>query len=120
NIPFSSLNDIIPSDVDARRIKTSLTHATLELKQLESNITQTQRRLESLCARRDEMVDQTERYRIALAPYKRLPPEILREIFVACLPETVHLPPRTDEAPLVLTRVCASWRILALDTQELW
>lgn len=120
SIPFESLNDIKPSDSETRRIKSSLTNAVLELKQLESNISRTQRRLESFCARRDELLNQTQRYRIAIAPYKRLPPEILREIFVACLPETVHLPPRIDESPLLLTRICSSWRTLALNTQELW
>lgn len=102
------------------RIKASLCNATIELKQLETNIARTQRRLESLCARRDELHDHTNRYRIAIAPYKCLPPEILRTIFVACLPESVYLPPRPDEAPLLLTRICSSWRELALGTQELW
>ncbi|KAJ3576362.1 hypothetical protein NP233_g476 [Leucocoprinus birnbaumii] len=120
NVALSSLNDIIPSDAETRKIKASLNHAILELEQLESNISRTQRRLDSLRSRRDALLGCTERYQIAIAPYKRLPPEILREIFFACLPETVHLPPRLDEAPLLLTRVCSSWRMLALSTQELW
>lgn len=120
NVPFTSLNDIIPSDAETQKIKASLNNAVLELQQLESNISRTQRRLESLCARRDALFSCTERYRIAIAPYKRLPPEVLRQIFFSCLPDTVHLPPRPDDSPLLLTRICSSWRTLALDTQELW
>lgn len=120
NVPFTSLNDIIPSDAETWKIKASLNHANLELQQLESNISRTQHRLDSLRARRDVLHGCTERYRIAIAPYKRLPPEVWREIFFACLPETVYLPPRPDDAPLLLTRVCSSWRTLVLSTQELW
>lgn len=120
NIPFASLNDVLPSDDEIRGIKASLKHAIFELEQLESNIVRTQRRLDSLHARRNALFSCTERYQIAIAPCKRLPPDILREIFLECLPETVYLPPRPDDAPLLLTRICSSWRTLALNTQELW
>lgn len=119
-LSLKSLNAIIPSDAETRSIKASLAIALSELHQLESNISHTQRKLASFSARRDHLLDQTERYRIAIAPYKRLPPEILIEIFLACLPEHVQLPPSVDEAPLSLTRICSSWRALALNAQELW
>lgn len=120
NIPLASLNDILPSDEETRRIKASLKHAVFELEQLESSIVRTQRRLDSLHARRNVLFNCTERYQIAIAPCKRLPHDVLREIFFACLPQTVHLPPRPDDAPLLLTSICSSWRTLALNTQELW
>ncbi|KAJ7185355.1 hypothetical protein C8R46DRAFT_1060228, partial [Mycena filopes] len=56
-----------------------------------------------------------------LAPHTtKLPPELLAEIFVLCTPETVSLPPSTDDPLLALTQICHSWRDLALVTPELW
>ncbi|KAF7363880.1 hypothetical protein MSAN_01046000 [Mycena sanguinolenta] len=51
-----------------------------------------------------------------------LPPEILAEIFLFCLPyrgdDPVALNPK--DAPLVLCAVCRQWRITALNTPYLW
>ncbi|KAJ7135511.1 hypothetical protein C8R46DRAFT_969832, partial [Mycena filopes] len=54
-------------------------------------------------------------------PIQSLPVELISEIFVHCLPAKVqeqHL--HTLTAPLVLTRVCGTWRAIALRTPELW
>ncbi|KAF7348125.1 F-box domain-containing protein [Mycena sanguinolenta] len=57
----------------------------------------------------------------SLAPHKRLPPELLAEIFILCSPTTVvALPPKSDHPLLTLTRVCRAWRELALHIPELW
>lgn len=50
-----------------------------------------------------------------------LPPELLGEIFIRCLPEdTLDLQPSSNVPPLVLCHVCRSWRIIALGTPRLW
>lgn len=49
-----------------------------------------------------------------------LPPELLGEIFLRCLPQTNYVTPSSDECPLVLTRVCRHWRAVALSTPRLW
>lgn len=49
-----------------------------------------------------------------------LPPEILGEIFVRCLPQEQFPVPSGREAPLLLTHVSSQWRKLALSTPELW
>lgn len=49
-----------------------------------------------------------------------LPPEILTEIFVHCLPQEQFPVPSCREAPLLLTHVSSQWRTLALSTPELW
>ncbi|KAF9044424.1 hypothetical protein BJ165DRAFT_1481158 [Panaeolus papilionaceus] len=57
------------------------------------------------------------------APIRRLPPELLSEIFTHCLPYTDQGPfirPCAHTAPLLLTQVCAAWRITALATPALW
>ena len=54
----------------------------------------------------------------SLARFKRLPPEILSEIFVRCLPEKTSFDPLL--APTVLTHVCHDWRTIALNSPRLW
>ncbi|KAJ7635837.1 hypothetical protein DFH06DRAFT_1479106 [Mycena polygramma] len=54
------------------------------------------------------------------SPIRRMPPEILQEIFVACIP-TRHFPIMDAScAPLLLGRVCRAWRAISLSTPVLW
>ncbi|KAF8161777.1 hypothetical protein K438DRAFT_1859426 [Mycena galopus ATCC 62051] len=59
-------------------------------------------------------------------PVLKLPAEITAEIFTHCLPWFIHLDPdeaideSPDIAPRVFTRVCRTWRDIALTTPRLW
>ncbi|KAJ7852315.1 hypothetical protein B0H13DRAFT_2084250 [Mycena leptocephala] len=52
-------------------------------------------------------------------PVLTLPPEITSEIFVHCLPGLQHVV-NTNAAPLLLMRVCRTWRKIATSTPALW
>ncbi|KAJ7602109.1 hypothetical protein DFH06DRAFT_1259478 [Mycena polygramma] len=52
-------------------------------------------------------------------PILTLPTEITVEILVRCLPDEPS-GPRTDSAPLLLGRICRTWRNISLNTPELW
>ncbi|KAF8887812.1 hypothetical protein BD779DRAFT_1672629 [Infundibulicybe gibba] len=51
-----------------------------------------------------------------------LPADILREIFIRCLPRAAYLPILAikDEPRITLSHVCSSWRVIALSTPEMW
>ncbi|KAF9475397.1 hypothetical protein BDN70DRAFT_996451 [Pholiota conissans] len=49
-----------------------------------------------------------------------LPPEILTEIFLFCIPDEQFPLPYTTEAPLLLTHVSSQWRSIAVSVPELW
>ncbi|KAJ7058728.1 hypothetical protein C8F01DRAFT_1147031 [Mycena amicta] len=49
-----------------------------------------------------------------------MPPEIVSQIFLACLPSTPARRPTTTTAPLLITQICTLWRAIALDTPALW
>ena len=51
---------------------------------------------------------------------RRIPPEVLGEIFYHCLPKTPYIIPKGNESPMVLTRVCRRWRNVAISTPHLW
>jgi hypothetical protein len=53
------------------------------------------------------------------APIRRLPFEILGNIFVNCLEGTFILP-HINDAPLLLGRVCRAWRLVTISTPLLW
>ncbi|KAJ7724861.1 hypothetical protein B0H16DRAFT_1698487 [Mycena metata] len=70
-----------------------------------------QARLKNLQAQLDSVV----------YPVLTLPPEIISEIFVHCLPDKRKLDVvNPDEAPLLLMHVCSPWRQIAIATPQLW
>ncbi|KAI3609813.1 hypothetical protein WG66_007511 [Moniliophthora roreri] len=58
-------------------------------------------------------------YRALLAPIRRLPPEILIQIFLLT-DATSDLGRKTRSDPLILGAVCAYWRTVSQDTPGLW
>ncbi|KIK99188.1 hypothetical protein PAXRUDRAFT_30674 [Paxillus rubicundulus Ve08.2h10] len=51
---------------------------------------------------------------------RRIPPEVLGELFYHCLPKTPYITPRDVECPMALTLVCRHWRDVAMSTPRLW
>lgn len=51
-------------------------------------------------------------------PIRRLPPEIISEVFRHCLPPLCR--PDPSDAPLLLCRVSSLWRNIAYATRDLW
>ena len=49
-----------------------------------------------------------------------IPPEILSQIFLYCIPSEQFPIPSHNEAPLLLTRISSYWRTLAINTPDLW
>lgn len=106
------------NDDQAWRIREHLTDAQDELRQWHRDFA-------VLLATRPRIVDRVYRCKIALAPYKKLPAEITREImlFVVGVPPSFSLPNYKAAAMdprLQLTQVCADWRRIAFDITELW
>ncbi|KAJ7088513.1 hypothetical protein B0H15DRAFT_885899, partial [Mycena belliarum] len=64
--------------------------------------------------------DLVDPYLALVSPVRAVPPEILQEIFIACLPDAHNAIMDTSQAPLLLGRVCASWRTISVATSALW
>jgi hypothetical protein len=59
------------------------------------------------------------KHRALISLIRKLPIEILQEIFIACLP--AHNPFMSRwEPPILLTQICSSWRNVAHATPQLW
>ncbi|KAJ7735647.1 hypothetical protein DFH07DRAFT_843493 [Mycena maculata] len=63
---------------------------------------------------------QIQSYKIALAPHKILPPEVLAIIFVNCVETPIILPPSPHEPALALAGTCRYWRNMILNIPNLW
>ncbi|KAJ7617101.1 hypothetical protein FB45DRAFT_222488 [Roridomyces roridus] len=71
-------------------------------------------------SRRHALEELLSPYLALISPARTMPPEILQEIFLACLP-TRHNPiMQSTQAPLLLGRVCSLWRKISISTPELW
>ncbi|KAJ6530934.1 hypothetical protein DFH09DRAFT_1183717 [Mycena vulgaris] len=75
---------------------------------------------DELISRHEDLEREIYSLRVGLAPYKKLPPELLAEIFLFCSTLPAFLPPTPNEPLLALAHVCSAWRQLALQVSELW
>ncbi|KAJ7592784.1 hypothetical protein C8J56DRAFT_482789 [Mycena floridula] len=76
--------------------------------------------IDKLVLERGKLQSNVVAYKAVLAPIRLLPAEMLREIFVNCLPSNKPAAIAITEAPLLLGRICRSWREIALSTPGLW
>ncbi|KAJ7055819.1 hypothetical protein C8F01DRAFT_1234314 [Mycena amicta] len=113
--PFSSkLNtNYCPSEAECADIKAFLVEPTIRLRRLDAVIRQ-------LTEERDKLAAEVAAHEALISPMRRMPNEILQEIFVACLPSDRNPAMSASEAPVLLGRICGAWRDLALATPRLW
>lgn len=69
---------------------------------------------------RIQLVSLLRRYRLALSSHKRLPTEILQQIFLYASAEYDQDLPRPSDPPWLLCGICLSWRHIAITTPALW
>lgn len=75
---------------------------------------------QQLLDKRDQIVVSMQVHQGLISCIRRLPSELLGEIFLRCLPPQPHIEPDTTTAPLLLLAVCRGWRKVALGTPRLW
>ncbi|ESK93975.1 hypothetical protein Moror_12932 [Moniliophthora roreri MCA 2997] len=90
------------------------------LSPLDTSILLSREAIRRLEIERDSIHVSLEQHRALLSPIRRIPTEMLAEIFQRCLPDELYVRPSPQDAPLLLGQVCSSWRQLALGTSSLW
>ncbi|KIJ55766.1 hypothetical protein M422DRAFT_151568, partial [Sphaerobolus stellatus SS14] len=120
--------DYVPSHIEGESYQESLTKCNARVEEVTSKINVLEEQIKDLAKLRDELRATHEATSGLFAPIRRLPVEILSEIFLQCLP-----PPAGNlhyllalhsiiwtEAPLILLGVCKRWRRIALGTPRLF
>lgn len=121
NSPYAHIlhTNRTPSIAEIDAIKTYLLKPEAKLQRLENEISRMRAILASLESEHAQLKKFVDSHRAILSPIKRIPPELLQEIFVRCLP-TRNCVMDATEAPLLLTCICSEWRNIAISTSELW
>ncbi|KAJ7437731.1 hypothetical protein FB451DRAFT_1108058 [Mycena latifolia] len=109
-----------PHDQEIAKIKTLLAKPTLRLEELDHRMADLQKMLDTLADERARLSTYVDAHKALISPARRLPLDILQEIFVACLPTHRNCAMSAVEAPVLLGRVCSSWRSISLSTPRLW
>ncbi|KAJ7034531.1 hypothetical protein C8F04DRAFT_1101292 [Mycena alexandri] len=120
--PFSSKlgTNYSPSDEEVVEIRNHLADPLSKMMILHSRINELQYGEGNLYQQLHAIHTYVEAHTALLAPVRRLPRDIIQEIFVACLPENRNCVMSAQEAPVLLGRVCSSWRTISLSTPRLW
>jgi len=106
----------IASESQAPMICDTISVAQADILQLDGEITRLNAVLDGLTRKRDTLQKYTHLHTALVAPIRRLPPEVLSEIFLHCNDENniPHL--QLNQAPLLLGGLCSRWRTIALST----
>ncbi|KAJ7479494.1 hypothetical protein FB451DRAFT_1239102, partial [Mycena latifolia] len=120
--PFTSKlgTNYCPQDEEIDEIQALLVEPTHRLWHLDEEISDLQRVLDKLTAERDRLNAYMDAHRALLSPIRRVPLDIMQEIFLACIPTHRNCVMSAKEAPVLLGRICSAWRAISLATPRLW
>ncbi|KAJ7253540.1 hypothetical protein C8J57DRAFT_1473857 [Mycena rebaudengoi] len=114
--------NIIPDDAECQQIRDFLVDPCKEAAHLAEQIARMQKVLEDLTQKHDDLAEFIDAHLALVSPARRLPDDVVREIFVASLPTHANrnCAINAREPPLLLCAISRSWRNLALSTPQLW
>ncbi|KAJ6518320.1 hypothetical protein C8R47DRAFT_1000197 [Mycena vitilis] len=103
----------VPSDSEIERIRTYLVAHEAELARLDSLIGE-------LAIRREQVKSHIQSHKALISHPRRLPQDIVEQVFLACLPTLHNAVMSRREPPLLLGRICSAWRSIAFSMPKLW
>ncbi|KAJ7134921.1 hypothetical protein C8R43DRAFT_956149 [Mycena crocata] len=109
----------IPSDEECQRIRDIIATPMQELSNVTTEMSRLKIRLDQLADKRDQLTEFIDSHLALVSMARKVPHDIVREIFNAALPENGNLTSLID-SPLQFTHICRDWRHLALSMPELW
>ena len=111
----------IPSDSEELdHIKNSILPVpTAKLANLDLETERIQEIYSNLMEQRQALLAEIEGYHNLILPARRVPIDVLQEIFLYSLPTTHNALMHPRECPLRLTWICSGWRKIALLTPQL-
>ena len=118
--PSNMLNsNAIFSAAETSQFSKTISDIEADLSRLDDEMSQLQMAMDHLATERRKLEMSLDEHRSLVAPIRRIPPEILCEMFMHCLVSVPHSFDVT-KAPLHLTFVCSKWRRVAISTPWLW
>ncbi|KAF7345145.1 F-box domain-containing protein [Mycena sanguinolenta] len=109
-----------PRDAELPLIRSIVQKTSARLASLDAEICRLKGRLSELEEERTALSVYLAQNRKILSPLRRMPPEILGEIFSWSQPSDHHPTFSTKNCHWVLTYICSAWRAVALSKPSLW
>ncbi|KAJ7898507.1 hypothetical protein B0H13DRAFT_2031678 [Mycena leptocephala] len=103
----------VPSDAEIDRIRAYLAPHEAKLARLQSLI-------HDLTVQQDRVKAHIDSHRALMSYPRRLPQDVVEQIFLACLPTRHNSVMSVAEAPLLLGHICSAWRSIAFAMPRLW
>ncbi|KAG5641715.1 hypothetical protein DXG03_004402 [Asterophora parasitica] len=110
----------VPTSCQALQIRAYIKHSLQRLSYLDERLARLHNEIDRLTLERSRIPHRIELFRATLSPMRKLPVELIQDIFIRCLPTDRNAIMAATEAPLLLGRVCSSWRSISRATPELW
>ncbi|KAF7340437.1 hypothetical protein MVEN_01963800 [Mycena venus] len=110
----------VPPEQEIKSIRDLLSEPIEELARIEAEIDEMDAVIGQLKAKRASLKTAIDAHRALISPMRHTPEDVLREIFVACLPTTHNALIDPSEAPILLGGICRHWRAVAHSTPMLW
>ncbi|KAF7340440.1 hypothetical protein MVEN_01964200 [Mycena venus] len=110
----------VPSEQEIKAIRDLLADPTEELARIKAEIDEMDAVIGQLKAKHASLKTVIDAHRALISPIRHTPEDVLREIFVACLPTTHNALIDPSEAPILLGGICRHWRAVAHSTPMLW
>ena len=119
---FTSRRDsnYVATDSESLEIQTFLKLPISRLEELSTQLQELDDQSTQLRNEQSSLLLFISTHRAPISPIRKLPIDILQEIFIACLPTAHNAVMSRWEPPILLTQVCSSWRNIALATPQLW
>ncbi|KAJ7457869.1 hypothetical protein FB451DRAFT_1274441 [Mycena latifolia] len=120
--PFSSQlgTNYCPNDDEVTKIKLLLVEPSLRLERIDLELANIQITIDKLIEERNRIGAYVDAHRALISPFRRLPLDVIQEIFMACTPTHRNCVMSASEAPVLLGRICSSWRAISLSSPRLW
>jgi hypothetical protein len=123
--PYSTIlgtNRVPSSEAERCKIRHHISVLERHLAILDENTSQMIDSSNSLFYEREMCRQNLGAHKMLLSPARRMPVEIIRRIFLECLPdrEVNKSEPSTRSAPLLVSAICSGWRQVAIATPHLW
>jgi hypothetical protein len=110
----------IPSLEEISEIRGLLMDPTEELGRIQARIDEMEVIVGQLKAKHSLLKTVIDAHQALISPIRRASEDVLREIFLACLPTAHNAIMHPSEAPILLSRICSHWRAIAHNTPMLW
>ncbi|KAJ7677722.1 hypothetical protein DFH06DRAFT_1465627 [Mycena polygramma] len=120
--PFENIlhTNHAPSDAERDNIHDLVNGWRKKLSHFNAEIAGLQSLIDVATRQRDELRQCIDAHLALVSPARRLPDDIIREIFMVAVPPGRNSSLSANEAPLMLCHICSSWRGIGFSTPRLW